>query len=482
MDTKHGDSKRDLSSDSFPFAVATPNTSTSHANVLVPPLSTSTLSRMSSITGGNNMESNLPREINEFQEGRIYCSGCSKPLSEDHLVPVYGEWECSRDYRRCIGPRGIDKMGIPSTFDLTSHVQDTLGCSLGFMYDIPLGVLERVVPHNMHMLWRHRYRELDLPIQRKPSFEALRKFNSSRNGLSRKQFDLLDSKYPFLVVQIRRGHEFIEHWPDESNVYLQGNTDILNTQHLQQLPPHILQRLVLNNQNLHKPTPSENQELDKKEVQIFSAEIESIKIWIALNGNMLDLNHVCLDRKHISSWNSDEYKLCKAALSNRPDFFSWYPVKIHRTGQNVDYIDYINVNLNDKLTFLGKIYRLSYISSFSPSSSASSSSSFMDDFEDKDSNSSSNINTKTNATSATLWTEVIDKNKSLLESSQTLSLVEQMKIFMIQEHSAKDASLSDIKNDYSGYEFPDMDGDADQDSDIEYDISKPHPDLDSETD
>lgn len=177
-------------------------------------------------------------------EGQTWCVGCKLPVCDDHLKRVYGEWEHQKDYLRCVVDDGIDKYQVCS-FDLSDTVSHTKGCAFSFMYDVKQSIMERSVPHFQHMLWKHRHRELDLPVQRKPPFMVLVNFRCNKVGVTRQQFELLETTYPFLSLQHRRGRDFIQYWPNERNVFSTGDKSILQTLSLHQLPEAVLNRLVL---------------------------------------------------------------------------------------------------------------------------------------------------------------------------------------------------------------------------------------------
>jgi hypothetical protein len=192
------------------------------------------------------------KTLNTKSKIAIHCAGCTRKLTDQHEIPVYGEWEKKKDIRRMVVDNGYDKSKVQS-FDLSNYGFDTDGCVLSFGYDAKQTILDHKIPHYIHHLLKQRYRCTDLPMNRKPSLETLKKFNNGV-GLTMKQLELLNTKYPFLTCILRRGHEFVESWPGERSVMMNGDPSILSQLNLQQIPKGILSRLVFNGS--FKPNPN----------------------------------------------------------------------------------------------------------------------------------------------------------------------------------------------------------------------------------
>jgi len=180
----------------------------------------------------------------KLKEGDIYCVGCGLPLDPSkHLKRVYGEWDFTADYYRYL-LNGYDRRYSSSFRERSVAAGHTKGCILAHVYHTYQTLLDQTVtPHHMEF-FKRVYRDTDLPIQANPSFECLEEYNSPGIGLTRQQFELLQTKYPFLHLDIRRGDEFVEHMPDEQYAFQIGDASVIRNLHLHQLPLSILRRLV----------------------------------------------------------------------------------------------------------------------------------------------------------------------------------------------------------------------------------------------
>jgi hypothetical protein len=274
-------------------------------------------------------------------EGTIYCVNCACPIIPSlHQKRVYGEWELEQDYYRGLHGDAYNKFNAAS-FECTDFVGHTKGCILAHGHDVMNALPPEGRIHYYHMLFRHRYRDLDLPIHRKPGFEVLQEFRAQQTGLTRQQFELLETKYPFIHCVMRKGYDYVERWPGEQNAMLNGDVKFVRSFHLRHMPKPLLKQLIIDKKDANIERVMTRSRQEEKEYQVTTR----LKYWCFLTYNQLKFDDVEVDIKWVFQFTNDVYETLIVPQSLVKDCFNWYPINFYNDEMTEEcFVEYININ------------------------------------------------------------------------------------------------------------------------------------------